>query len=134
MKKQIQAAMAAMLVFGTLSLHAQSSTPAPSKTSATAKKAKVKKETEEQRALRELEEKVAAQQEQIDALTRQNAAKDAALSERAVDRDHSADAGSPGLAAGTERGAAGAERGSGHTVAGRRGEWPEEHGDRSAER
>ncbi len=80
MKKQILVAMVSMLIFGTLSLHAQSGTAAASSTAATAKKAKAKKETAEQKAIRELEEKVAAQQEQINALMQQNAAKDAALS------------------------------------------------------
>jgi len=80
MKKQILAAMVAMLVFSTLSLHAQTGTTAASSTTATTKKTRAKKETAEQKAIRELEEKVAAQQEQINALMQQNAAKDAALS------------------------------------------------------
>jgi hypothetical protein len=80
MKKQILAAMVAMLVFSTLSLHAQTGTTAASSSTATTKKARAKKETAEQKAIRELEEKVAAQQEQINALMQQNAAKDAALS------------------------------------------------------
>jgi hypothetical protein len=85
MKKQLQAAIAAVLVFGTLSLHAQTDTTAPvkkAKTTKTAKTATAKKveETEEQKAIRELQEKMAAQQSQIDSLTQQNAAKDAALS------------------------------------------------------
>jgi hypothetical protein len=77
MKKQIQVAMAAMLVLGTLSLHAQTT----SSTTTTARKtAKVKKETAEQKAIRELEEKVDADEQKIMALEQQNAAKDAALS------------------------------------------------------
>lgn len=77
MKKQIMAAMTAMLVFSTLSLHAQTATSAP--TTTTAKK-KMRKETPEQKAIRELQEKMAAQQSEIDSLKEQNAAKDAALS------------------------------------------------------
>ena len=79
MKKQLTAAIAAMLVFGTLSLHAQTATTAPA-TTKKAKTAKAKAETPEQRAIRELQEKMAAQQAEIDDLKQQNAAKDAALS------------------------------------------------------
>ena len=82
MKKQFTVAIAAMLVFGTLSLHAQSTTTRSSKvTTKRAKTANVKKveETADHKAIRELQEKMAAQQAQIDALTQQNAAKDAAL-------------------------------------------------------
>ena len=81
MKKQIEAAIATMLVLGAISLHAQTSSTAPA--ASTAKKPakkKVVKETPEQKAIRELQEKLAAQQQQIDSLTQQNAAKDAALS------------------------------------------------------
>jgi multidrug efflux pump subunit AcrA (membrane-fusion protein) len=81
MKKQIQAVMAAVLVLGTLSLHAQTDAAAPTTTKT--KKAKRVKKVEESKdavAIRELQEKMAAQQAQIDALTQQNAAKDAALS------------------------------------------------------
>ena len=77
MKKQITVAMAVVLMLSTLSLHAQTSTAAPAK--ATAKK-KVVKESAEQKAIRELQEKMAAQQSEIDDLKQQNAAKDAALS------------------------------------------------------
>ena len=77
MKKQITVAMAAMLMLGTLSLHAQTSTAAPAKTTA---KKKPAKESAEQKAIRELQEKMAAQQSEIDDLKQQNAAKDAALS------------------------------------------------------
>src|ERR1035437_9274526 len=85
MKKQLQAAMAAMLVIGSLSLHAQTDTTARSTTATKTKKArtaKIKKveESREAIAIRELQEKMAAQQAQIDALTQQVAAKDAALS------------------------------------------------------
>jgi hypothetical protein len=81
MKKQLTVAIMALLFVST-SLHAQTTTaPATATTSKTkkAKKAKKVEETEEQRAIRELQEKMAAQQAQIDALTQQNAAKDAAL-------------------------------------------------------
>ena len=84
MKKQLQAAIAAILVLGTLSLHAQTGT-APAKKTTKTKQAKtvtaVKvEESQDAKAIRELQEKMAAQQAQIDALTQQNAAKDAALS------------------------------------------------------
>jgi hypothetical protein len=82
MKKQIRAALAAVMIVGVLSLHAQTSTTAPAKTTsskAKTTKPKVVRETAEQRAIRELQEKMAAQQAEIDALKQQNAAKDAAL-------------------------------------------------------
>ena len=74
-----------MLVLGTLSLHAQTGTAAPAKTTKKTKQAKtvtaVKvEESQDAKAIRELQEKMAAQQAQIDALTQQNAAKDTALS------------------------------------------------------
>ncbi|HWB32600.1 MAG TPA: hypothetical protein VG714_05450 [Acidobacteriaceae bacterium] len=77
MKRQIQAAMAAVLVLGTVSLQAQTASSSSTRSS---KHKKAAKETEEQQAIRELQEKLAAQQAQIDALTQQNAAKDASLS------------------------------------------------------
>jgi uncharacterized small protein (DUF1192 family) len=81
MKKQLTAVIAAMLVAGTVSLHAQTSTADPATTTAKkAKPAKAKRETAEQKAIRELQEKMAAQQAEIDALKQENAAKDAALS------------------------------------------------------
>ena len=82
MTKQLKAAIAAMLLFGTVSMHAQAgdSAPAQTKTKKT-RTAKPKKETEEQRQIRELQEKLAAQQAQIDALTQQNSSKDAAVSQ-----------------------------------------------------
>ena len=85
MKKQLQAAVAAMLVVGSLSLHAQTGTAAPATTTKKTKQAKavtaVKvEESQDAKAIRELQEKMAAQQAQIDALMQQNAAKDAALS------------------------------------------------------
>jgi hypothetical protein len=84
MKKQLTVAIAAMLVFGTLSLHAQSTTASPTTATTTKKRAKTAKakkveETQEQIAIRELQEKMAAQQAEIDELKQQNAAKDAAL-------------------------------------------------------
>jgi hypothetical protein len=84
MKKQLQAAIAAMLVLGTMSLHAQTGTAAPAKKTTKTKQAKavtVKvEESQDAKAILELQEKMAAQQAQIDALTQQNTAKDAALS------------------------------------------------------
>jgi hypothetical protein len=90
MKKQLTVAMMAVLMSGALSLHAQTTTTTMTTAGSAAmtstrmkkkaKAAKVKQETAEQRAIRELQEKMAAQQSQIDALTQQNAAKDAALS------------------------------------------------------
>jgi hypothetical protein len=85
MKKQLQAAVAAILVLGSLSLHAQTGTAAPATTTKKTKQAKavtaVKvEESQDAKAIRELQEKMAAQQAQIDALMQQNAAKDAALS------------------------------------------------------
>jgi hypothetical protein len=85
MKKQLQAAIAAILVLGTLSLPAQTGTAAPAKKTTKTKQAKtvtaVKvEESQDANAIRELQDKMAAQQAQIDALTQQNAAKDAALS------------------------------------------------------
>jgi hypothetical protein len=86
MKKQITVAIAAMLVFGTLSLRAQTDTTAPATTTAktkkarTAAKSKKVEETEEQKAIRDLQEKMAAQQAEINELKQENAAKDAALS------------------------------------------------------
>jgi hypothetical protein len=82
MKKQIRAALAAVMIVGVLSLHAQTSTTAPAKTTsskAKTSKPKVVRETAEQRAIRELQEKMAAQQAEIDSLKQANAAKDAAL-------------------------------------------------------
>lgn len=82
MKKQFTVAIAAMLVFGTLSLHAQNTTTKSSKvTTKKAKTASVKKveETADHKAIRELQEKMEAQQSEIDTLKQANAAKDAAL-------------------------------------------------------
>ena len=85
MKKQLQAVIAAILVVGALSLHAQTGTAAPAKKTAKTKQAKSEtatktEESQDAKAIRELQEKMAAQQAQIDALMQQNAAKDAALS------------------------------------------------------
>src|ERR1035441_8508051 len=80
MKKQLTAVIAAMLMVGTVSLHAQTSTADPATTTTKTKKTKAKAETAEQKAIRELQEKMAAQQAEIDSLKQQNAAKDAALS------------------------------------------------------
>ena len=85
MKKQLQAVIAAILVVGSLSLHAQTGTAAPAKKTAKTKQAKSEtatktEESQDAKAIRELQEKMAAQQAQIDALMQQNAAKDAALS------------------------------------------------------
>ena len=85
MKKQLQAAIAAILILGSLSLHAQSGTAAPATTTKKTKQAKAvtavkAEEGQDAKAIRELQEKMAAQQAQIDALMQQNAAKDAALS------------------------------------------------------
>ena len=77
-----------MLILGSLSLHAQSDPSAPAKTTTKSTKTKQAKavtavkaeESQDAKAIRELQEKMAAQQAQIDALVQQNAAKDAALS------------------------------------------------------
>ena len=82
MTKQLKAAIAAMLVFGTVSMYAQAGDSAPTQTKTKkTRTAKPKKETEEQKQIRELQEKLAAQQAQIDALTQQNSSKDAAVSQ-----------------------------------------------------
>jgi hypothetical protein len=81
MTKQMKAAMAAMLMVGTLPMQAQTATTATSHPKkhhkVAAKKAPV--ESELAREVRELRDKQAAQQAQIDALTQANAAKDAQL-------------------------------------------------------
>jgi hypothetical protein len=82
MKKQLTVAM---LMLGALTLHAQTGTTTPATTTTKTKKAKAAakprkiEESEEHKAIRDLQEKMAAQQAEIDALTRQDAAKDAAL-------------------------------------------------------
>ena len=75
-----------MLVLGALSLHAQTGASDPTATTTTKKaktkaaKPKVVEDTADQKAIRELQDKMAAQQAEIDELKQQNAAKDAALS------------------------------------------------------
>jgi hypothetical protein len=82
MTKQLKAAIAAMLVASTISLHAQAGDSASARTrTKKTRTAKPKKETEEQKEIRELQEKLAAQQAQIDALTQQNSSKDSAVSQ-----------------------------------------------------
>jgi hypothetical protein len=82
MTKHLQAAIAAVLIAGTASLHAQTDTTA-SRPKTTAKKTRTakKKESAEAAAIRDLQEKLAAQQAEIDELKQQNASKDAALSQ-----------------------------------------------------
>src|SRR5579871_1309842 len=73
---------AAALVLASVSVHAQTATTAsvPATTKKTTKKAPKKSvETQEERDIRELKEKIAAQQAQIDSLTQQNSSKDAAV-------------------------------------------------------
>ena len=86
MTKQFHLALAATLVFAGSSLQAQttatSTTTSTTKTSTAKKTRKVAKkpvETKEQIAIRELQEKLAAQQAEIDSLKQQGASKDAAL-------------------------------------------------------
>jgi hypothetical protein len=85
MTTRLTVAMAGMLMLSGLSLHAQTTTtssatmPAKSKAKKRVVAKKPAEETAEQKAIRELQDKMAAQQVQIDALTQQNAAKDAAL-------------------------------------------------------
>ena len=79
MKKQLYAAMTAVLMISALSLHAQTETSAPAAKTKKTKVARKVQETPEQKAIRDLQEKMAAQQAQIDELKQQNAAKDAAL-------------------------------------------------------
>lgn len=101
MTNQTKLAMAAMLLVGTIATHAQQTpgaagdsqsvvattdgggqtTTTPKKKTAAKKPVEKKNDVEEQllREVRELREKQAAQQAQIDSLTQQNAAKDAAL-------------------------------------------------------
>jgi hypothetical protein len=83
MKKRLSVAMAGMLMISGLSLHAQTtttgSTTASTKSRTKKAKAEASGETEVQHAIRELQEKMVAQEAEIDALKQQNAAKDAAL-------------------------------------------------------
>ena len=81
MKKLLQAAIAIVLVLGTLSLHAQTDKAAPAATANKKKSTKPKTaaETADQKAIRELQEKLATQQAQIDSLMRRLSEKDAAV-------------------------------------------------------
>ncbi len=80
MTKQFQATMAAILAISSISLPAQTTTTAK-KTTTTKKAApKAQAETPVEREIRELREQMQNQQAQIDALKRENAQKDAALS------------------------------------------------------
>jgi hypothetical protein len=86
MKKQFIVAMTAILVLCALPLHAQTTSARPARTTkakkstaAKSKKPAKAEDSQEQMAIRALEEKSAAQQAQIDALTQQAAAKDAAV-------------------------------------------------------
>lgn len=82
MKKQLLAAMTAILVMSTVSLQAQTSTTTTAKkvtTKKVAKKEPVESATE--REIRELREQMQSQQAQIDALKQENADKDAKIRE-----------------------------------------------------
>ncbi|GAC1429158.1 MAG: hypothetical protein NVSMB62_26930 [Acidobacteriaceae bacterium] len=81
MKKQLHTAMATALVLASISMQAQTATTstATKKHKHSKKTAKKRAETKQERDIRELQEKMAAQQSQIDTLNQQNAAKDAAL-------------------------------------------------------
>ena len=87
MTKQMKAAMAAMLMVGTVAMQAQTtSTPTNGETNAQPAKTKrhtarhhAKKESALERQLRELREQEAAQQVEIDALKQAGAAKDAQI-------------------------------------------------------
>jgi multidrug efflux pump subunit AcrA (membrane-fusion protein) len=86
MKKQLRAAVVGMLVLGTVSLQAQTSTTAKPKTThkrVIKKKAPVESATE--REIRELREQMQSQQAQIDSLKQQNAEKDAKLATASQD-------------------------------------------------
>jgi hypothetical protein len=83
MTRQMKAAMTAMLMVGTLPLQAQTAATNSSTTTPKHAKKKVEKKAPAESAvskeLRELREKQAAQQAEIDQLIQQNASKDAAL-------------------------------------------------------
>jgi hypothetical protein len=80
MTKQMKAAMAAMLMVGTLPMQAQTTTPTKHKKHhRVERKAVVERESETTRELRELREKQTEQQAEIDTLKSANAAKDAQL-------------------------------------------------------
>lgn len=87
MTKQLQAAMAAILVLGAVSMQAQTSTTATPK-KATHKRVVKKKaavESATEREIRELREQMQSQQAQIDSLKQQNADKDAKLATASQD-------------------------------------------------
>jgi hypothetical protein len=79
MTKQLRATMAAILVFSSISLPAQTTAKKPTTRKPATKKAPV--ETPIERQIRELREQMQSQQAQIDALKRENADKDAKLAE-----------------------------------------------------
>ncbi|WP_260705026.1 hypothetical protein [Edaphobacter flagellatus] len=81
MTKHLRAAVAAMLVISTVSMQAQTGTPART----TKKVVKKKAETPLERTLRELREQMQAQQAQIDSLKQQLADKDAKLTTTSQD-------------------------------------------------
>jgi hypothetical protein len=85
MTKQLKAAMAAILVLGTVSMQAQTSTTQPKKSThkRVVKKKAVESATERQ--IRELREQMQSQQAQIDSLKQQNADKDARLATTSQD-------------------------------------------------
>ncbi len=80
MTKQLRAITAAILLIGSISLHAQTGTATPAKRTTTRKTAqKTPVESPVEREIRELREQMQNQQAQIDELKRQNADKDAKL-------------------------------------------------------
>ncbi|MEO6804240.1 MAG: hypothetical protein ABI197_13455 [Granulicella sp.] len=81
MTKQLQAAVAMMLIVGSASIPAQTVT----KTSKTHKKVATRTESAVAREIRELREQMQSQQAQIDALRSQNAEKDAKLAAASQD-------------------------------------------------
>src|SRR5882757_1161668 len=86
MTKQLQAAVAMMLIVGSTSLRAQTTTASTSKKTSTTHKRVVKKtESATEREIRELREEMRGQQAQIDALKQMNADKDAKLATASQD-------------------------------------------------
>jgi hypothetical protein len=80
MTKELRAAIAAMLVFSTVSMQAQTGTATtPTKTTAKRVAKKAPTESSVERELREMREQMASQQSQIDALKSQLADRDAKL-------------------------------------------------------
>jgi hypothetical protein len=80
MTKQFQATMAAILAISSISLPAQTTTTAKKPTTTKKAAPKAPAESPVEREIRELREQMQNQQTQIDALKRENAEKDAALS------------------------------------------------------